>query len=868
MKICRTLRRRGLALFLALTMCLGMLPVSVLAAESDPGQNQIVTAEQEASKASDIPTRVQAFRDAVANIPTLDDITAGNAAEVANCLYHGDVSEAYYAMKSNERKGEDAREAMKVYAAAVDKVNELLGNVSVTKLPDGFYTPGKDIEFYRGMAELKPMGKDYSPVPTRIVLKEGESKTILFSTNRPDNWNYGAAIAFFCHDNDSYDGTGFNIIMKEYFVLPARPTWARELFSMSFDETFPEGNYTFVLAYQHQEVDEPSDEDMNAATTPEEFEKLFTDYIEFTIVKEPKERYTVRYTDGVGGAVFADQETSNLKKGDGTPKFNADDGGSDQPTRDKYIFAGWKLTSVVPNRDGVQDTVAAEDANDSNEIIYTAQWKEDLVVPPVVKVTGGHTTPYNGREQALPEDKVTVTVDGVKTEEFTIGHYKDENGEIVTPKDAGEYTAVIKKDGEEIGRVTFTIEPRPLTIRTASDSKTYDGSPLTKTDDVTFIGLVDGEIVSVTVTGSQTSVGSSDNTYTVDWENSTAKPGNYTITPDYGTLTVNERSEPDPKPDPTPDPKPDPKPDDPKPDNPKPDNPKPDPVQPGISDRPIDPGTGMVPYDPTVILDDLVPLAAPYLNVTDHFAYIVGYSDGMVKPQANITRGEVATIFFRLMLDEYRRENWATENPFTDVGPELWCSNAISTCAKAGIIQGYPDGTFRPNDTITRAEFAAIAARFVSDDVPGYDYFTDMDGHWAQIPVARAVMAGWIKGDGRTFRPQDKMTRAETVTLVNRMINRFPDKEHLLEDMIHWPDNPVDAWYYEDIQEATNSHAYDLAELAFMEVWTYLLTNRDWAALEGEWADAASAPGGEVAPDLQEGYSGKQNDPELSAAPS
>ena len=182
----------------------------------------------------------------------------------------------------------------------------------------------------------------------------------------------------------------------------------------------------------------------------------------------------------------------------------------------------------------------------------------------------------------------------------------------------------------------------------------------------------------------------------------------------------------------------------------------------------------------------------------------------------------------------------------------------------------YPDGTFRPDAPITRAEFATIAARFVSNEVPGYDYFTDMDGHWAQIYVARAVMAGWIRGDGRIFRPEDNMTRAETVTLVNRMINRFPDKEHLLEDMIRWPDNPEDAWYYAGLQEASNSHDYDLAaEAPFREVWTALLPNRDWAALESEWGDAGSAPGGEVAPDLQEGHRGKQNDSEPSAgAPS
>ncbi len=320
-------------------------------------------------------------------------------------------------------------------------------------------------------------------------------------------------------------------------------------------------------------------------------------------------------------------------------------------------------------------------------------------------------------------------------------------------------------------------------------------------------------------------------------------------TPSYPDPTPWPDPTPTPKPDPTPTPTPTPTPD-------------PDPTPLPLPERPVDPGTGLVPYDPTVILEDLVPLAAPHLNITDHYAYIIGYPDGLVRPEGNVTRAEVATIFLRLMLDEYREENWSTENNFSDVAPTAWYNNAVSTCAKAGIIKGYPDGTFRPDANITRAEFAAIAARFVSDDVPGYDYFTDMEGHWARVDVARAVMAGWIRGEGRLFRPQDKITRAETATLVNRMINRFPDKDHLLPQMIRWPDNPESAWYYAEMQEATNSHDYEGGLLTMSEVWTYLLANRDWAALENEWSQAGDAPGGEVAPELQNGgtSSGESDD--------
>lgn len=284
--------------------------------------------------------------------------------------------------------------------------------------------------------------------------------------------------------------------------------------------------------------------------------------------------------------------------------------------------------------------------------------------------------------------------------------------------------------------------------------------------------------------------------------------------------------------------------------DPKP-GPEPDPEEPAPEQPPAP--QGVIPFPDTMILDDIIPLAAPHLNVTDHYAYLVGYADGTVRPEQSVTRAEAATIFFRLMLDDYRAEYWATENSFTDVSAGDWYNNAVSTCAKAGLLGGYADGTFRPNATITRAEFAAIASRFLSDDAPGYDYFTDTVGHWAYVEVARAVYSGWLKGEGRLFRPDDELTRSEIVTIVNRMINRFPDKENLLPEMSRWADNPEDAWYYEGVQEATNSHDYEPGDFFFAEVWSSLLKNRDWAALEKEWATAYGGGAGEVAPDLFSG---------------
>lgn len=265
--------------------------------------------------------------------------------------------------------------------------------------------------------------------------------------------------------------------------------------------------------------------------------------------------------------------------------------------------------------------------------------------------------------------------------------------------------------------------------------------------------------------------------------------------------------------------------------------------------NPDDKDTDEPEEEPEEIDEEEVPLAeTPWLNTEDHYAYIIGYAeDGTVRPQANITRAEVATIFFRLLTDEARDQFWSTSNNFSDVTADAWYNNAVSTMVNAGIIQGYEDGTFRPNNNITRAEFAAIASRFMSS---GYDVeedlFTDIANHWARENINDAAMTKWINGypDG-TFLPDKAITRAEAVTLVNNVLQRKPDADHMLDSMIKWPDNPESAWYYEAIQEATNSHDYDLFEGAEYETWTSLLENRDWAALEKDWVNAHRT-GGEV----------------------
>ena len=238
------------------------------------------------------------------------------------------------------------------------------------------------------------------------------------------------------------------------------------------------------------------------------------------------------------------------------------------------------------------------------------------------------------------------------------------------------------------------------------------------------------------------------------------------------------------------------------------------------------------PYTPPTVV---IPDDALGLNTTDHFAYIIGYGNGKVRPQNNITRAEVATIFFRLLTDDVRAENLTKTNRYSDVAATSWYNTAVSTLSSMGIITGYPDGTFRPNAAITRAEFAAIAARFDNDGDKTAAKFSDIATHWAKDEISIAYNNGWITGypDG-TFGPQRDITRAETMTLVNRVLNRQPETEDdLLPNMTAWTDNAnPKAWYYLAVQEATNSHYYKFKTNSKYEQWTALRETRDWKALE------------------------------------
>ena len=219
-----------------------------------------------------------------------------------------------------------------------------------------------------------------------------------------------------------------------------------------------------------------------------------------------------------------------------------------------------------------------------------------------------------------------------------------------------------------------------------------------------------------------------------------------------------------------------------------------------------------------------------WLNGDDHFAYVIGYSDGTVKPLNNISRAEVATIFFRLLKPEIRDEYLTQTSQFTDVSADAWYNTAVSTMAALGIVNGRTADTFAPDASITRAEFAAICARFDTNKRDGDSNFSDIAGHWAEAEIERAATLGWINGysDG-TFHPDNAITRAEAMTMINRVLQRLPETEDdLLDDMNVWPDNQPSAWYYLAVQEATNSHDFDRKDDGVHETWTSRNTDPDW----------------------------------------
>ena len=242
------------------------------------------------------------------------------------------------------------------------------------------------------------------------------------------------------------------------------------------------------------------------------------------------------------------------------------------------------------------------------------------------------------------------------------------------------------------------------------------------------------------------------------------------------------------------------------------------------------PSTPSTPAKP----DETKPTLAPIpemLNGEDHYAYLLGYEDGTVRPNGSISRAEVATVLFRLLKDDVRMQNLTKDNAYSDVSDTAWYAAAVSTLSKMGVISGYPDGTFRPNAPITRAEFAAMIARFDETAKSADTPFTDISGHWAENAIGKAYGNGWVEGSSKTvFCLESNLTRAETATLLNRVLHRLPEKESdLLANQIVWPDNPETFWGYLAIQEATNSHEYERKADGVHETQTAKRENRDWS---------------------------------------
>lgn len=470
-------------------------------------------------------------------------------------------------------------------------------------------------------------------------------------------------------------------------------------------------------------------------------------------------KYTVTYTDGVDGEeVFKDVVHNSVEYGTAIPAY-----GTTDPERDGYKFAGWD--PAVP------DTMPA------NSLKFTAKWEKNPVgdgtfdfndvdhdgkdTPAITKTVKGNVG-RNFKETF----KVTVEPKSDNAKNTMTPDYYTGKAEVIASKSLKDVPFLFKPEvmanavvpyGElrftEAGSYTYTV--REIPGKTSRMS--YDTTEYTLTIEV----VLDEDA----------------NTYQVEsWQ-----------------FTAGNREYP----------------------------------------TPLNIVNTYRTYHPSTP-------SKPTLNTGDHYAYVMGYPDGTVRPNGSITRAEVSAILFRLLSDETRDEYFTTESSFTDVKAGAWYNNSIATLEKAGVIvDTAKGGAFRPNEAITRAELAAMLAQF-SDAKPVKGVkFSDVSAeHWAYEAIAIAAKMGWIEGypDG-TFRPDATITRAEMMTLVNRALERVPsDEDHLLSKrvMLTFPDCKSGDWFYIAVQEATNSHTYERAatEKNGDEQWTALRANRDWTQLE------------------------------------
>ena len=455
-------------------------------------------------------------------------------------------------------------------------------------------------------------------------------------------------------------------------------------------------------------------------------------------------KYTVTYTDGVDTEeVFADQVYGNLLSGTTTPAFNG------TPTRTDYVFVGWK-PEVAPTVTG--------------NATYVAQWKDDK---------NNNGTPDD------EEKKYTVTyTDGVDGEEVFVDQVHEN---LLSGTATPAFNGTPTRDGYVFAGW------KPAVTDTVTESVTYAAQWTARTD-LSYTVHYYLKNTTKQVANDKMVAGQ---TFNADVTENAIRISGYRV---YGD---------------------------------------------SVKSITIGTGTNEIIFYYTRAYHPSTP-SKPTLNTGDHYAYVMGYPDGTVRPNGSITRAEVSTILFRLLSDKTRDEYFTTESSFTDVKAGAWYNNSIATLEKAGVIvDTAKGGAFRPNEAITRAELAAMLAQF-SDAKPVKGVkFSDVSAeHWAYEAIAIAAKMGWIEGypDG-TFRPDATITRAEMMTLVNRALERVPsDEDHLLSKrvMLTFPDCKSGDWFYIAVQEATNSHTYERAatEKNGDEQWTALRANRDWTLLE------------------------------------
>ena len=540
-----------------------------------------------------------------------------------------------------------------------------------------------------------------------------------------------------------------------------------------------------------------------------------------------EDTYTVTYTDGVeDDELFADQETTGLLSGDPTPAFT---GSLD---REGFVFTGWSDGTTTYTDDSLPAKV-------TGTVTYTAKWEIDEWVD--ASEDGDDTTTEDSEigGDGIPDSQQALIQYAVAEGQSGYGSVEPDC-QVVTLTEGGDNTFEISSTATAAsgsgyafdywlapgtdGARTYKAELTGTLAVTGGQEYTYtayfaadsngDGTADSHqvfikftVNDVSLgsvtttemtVNLVDenGDFQTTPITVENTAT-PKEGAHFVNWTLGDAVAGTdaalsyelsgytagqtYTFTANFARNSV--------------------------------------PINPPVTDPdPDEPGD---------------------LNTEDHFSYLIGYEDGTIRPENDITRAEVATIFFRLLTDEAREEHWSTVNPFGDVDGDDWFNTAVSTMSEMGVVDGYEDGTFRPDQPITRAEFVTIATRFF-DYAAQYEpgTFTDVEGdEWYADFIQAGADLGLIDGyeDG-SCRPGENITRAEAAAIVNRVLNRRPHEDHLLDEdvMNAWPDNPEEAWYYAHIQEATNTHDYDwvLENGETVEEWTGKLPDPDWDNLE------------------------------------